>query len=125
MPPTPYFSIVTSETAFRARFQTEDGKTFSELENAAASCWGRVHLLRCRVVRRESLYNLLPIISQYTPYTVQPLSDEITSFLQGLDVTLTAESEHNLVRSSSCGISLAMAMFKGSQDRLVLDLPTM
>lgn len=127
MPPTPYFSSVTSDSAFKTRFQAEDGKTFSELENVSASSWGRAHLLGCRVVRREPLHNLLPILSQYTPSTAQPLSDEITAFLQGPDLTLMAESEHNLVRNLSYGISLAqiwaaMAMFKGSQDRRVRDL---
>lgn len=130
MPPTPYFSSVTSESTFRARFQAEGGKIFSELPNVAASSWGRAHLLGCRVVRRETLHNLLPILLQYTPSTAQPLSNEITSFLQGPDLALMTESEHNLVRNSSCGISLAqiwaaMAMFKGTQDRRVRDLPVM
>ncbi|KAJ5500918.1 hypothetical protein N7527_012039 [Penicillium freii] len=127
MPPTPYFSTVTSDSAFRTRFQAEDAKTFSELENVSASSWGRAHLLGCRVVRREPLHNLLPILSQYTPSEWPPLSNEITSFLQGPDLTLMAESEHSLVRNSSYGISLAqiwaaMAMFKGGQDRRVRDL---
>ncbi|CAI7671145.1 unnamed protein product [Penicillium discolor] len=113
MPPTPYFSSVTSESTFRARFQAEGGKIFSELQNVAASSWGRGHLLGCRVVRREPLHNLLPILSQYTPSTAQPLSDEIISFLQGPDLALMAETQ----------IWAAMAMFKGSQDRHVRNLP--
>lgn len=49
----PYFSTVVSESAFRARFQAEQGENFSEIDNVAASYWERSHLLACRVVRRE------------------------------------------------------------------------
>lgn len=131
MAPTPYFSSVISESAFNARFQAEDGKNFSELENVAASYWGRPHLLACRVVRRDPQRNLLPILSQYVnPSDVKSLSDEIRSFLQGPDLTFMAQSEHYLVRRSKCGITLAqiwaaMAMFKGNQDRRTRDLPAM
>ncbi|OOF97364.1 hypothetical protein ASPCADRAFT_143774 [Aspergillus carbonarius ITEM 5010] len=129
MAPTPYFSRVTSESAFRARFEAENGRNFSDLPHVAASSWGRAHLLACRVVRREPLYSVLPILSQYiVPSDVQPSSsDEIDAFLQGPDPTLMAQSEHYLVRGSHCGISLgqvwaAMAMFKGSQGRRRRDI---
>lgn len=131
MAPTPYFSSVISESAFKARFQAENGKKFSELDNVAASYWGRPHLLACRVVRRDPQRNLLPILSQYvTPSDVQTSSDEIRAFLQGPDLTFMAQSEHYLVRRSNCGISLAqiwaaMAMFKGNQDRRMRDVSTM
>ncbi|KAJ5454905.1 hypothetical protein N7530_012674 [Penicillium desertorum] len=131
MPPTPYFSSVISESAFTARFQAENGKTFSELENVAASYWGRPHLLACRVVRRDTQRNVLPILSQHvTPSDVQSSSEEIRAFLQGPDLTFMAQSEHYLVRRSNCGISLAqvwaaMAMFKGSQDRRTRDASPM
>ena len=130
MTTTPYFSSVTPQFAFKARFKDENGKNFSELENGAASYWGRPHLLACRVVRRHPQRNLLPILSQYvTPSDVQSSSDEIRAFLQGPDLAFMAQSEHNLVRSSNCGTSLAqtwaaMAMFKGNQDRRMRDVPS-
>ncbi|RAL02363.1 uncharacterized protein BO80DRAFT_492520 [Aspergillus ibericus CBS 121593] len=124
MAPTPYFSRVTSESAFRARFEAENGRNFSDLPHVAASSWGRSHLLACRVVRREPLRSILPILSPYiVPSDWQPSSsNEIDAFLQGPDSTLMAQSEHYLVRGSHCGPSLgqvwaAMAMFKGSQGR--------
>ena len=127
MVPSPYFSSVVSESAFKARFQAENGKTFSELENVAASYWDRSHLLACRVVRREPQRNLLPVLSEYVASSdVQSSSDEIRAFLEGPDSALMAQSEHSLVRRSGCGISLAqiwaaMAMFKGNQDRRMRD----
>lgn len=131
MAPTPYFSSVISESAFRARSQAEQGEKFSELKSVGASYWGRSHLFACRVVRREPQRNVLPILSQYsTPSDMQSLSDEIKAFLQGPDLTLMAQSEHHLVRGSNCGISLAqvwaaMAMFKGNQDRRMRDVSDM
>ncbi|KAJ5922493.1 hypothetical protein N7516_010196 [Penicillium verrucosum] len=131
MTPTPYFSSVISESAFRARFQAENGKNFSQLKVVAASYWGRPHLLACRVVRRDPQRNLLPILSQYvTTSDIHSSSNEISAFLQGPDLTFMAQSEHYLVRRSNCGISLAqiwaaMAMFKGNQDRRTRDIPTM
>ncbi|KAE8152935.1 hypothetical protein BDV25DRAFT_137337 [Aspergillus avenaceus] len=119
----PYFSTVVSESAFKARFQAENAKPFSELENAAASCWGRPHLLACRVIRREPQRTLLPILSDYiSPSDTQCPSNEIRAYLQGPDLALMGQSEHYLVRSSDCPFSVAqiwaaMAMFKGDQER--------
>lgn len=123
MAPTPYFNKVTSESAFNARFQAENGKTFCQLENVAASHWGRPHLLACRVVRRETQPNLLPVLSRHMMSSAkEPLPDEIRAFLKGPDPTLLAQSEHYLVRGSKSSLSLAqvwaaLAMFKGGQDR--------
>ncbi|CAI7613928.1 unnamed protein product [Penicillium palitans] len=95
------------------------------------SYWGRPHLLTCRVIRRDPQRNLLPILSQYvTTSDVHSSSNEISTFLQGPDLTFMAQSEHYLVRRSNCGISLAqiwaaMAMFKGNQNRRTRDVPTM
>ncbi|KAI2712081.1 hypothetical protein CBS147332_5717 [Penicillium roqueforti] len=127
MSTTLYFSSVTSESTFRARFQAENRKTFSELNHVAASSWGRAHLLACRVVRREPLHNLLPILSGYMPSTMPPFPNEITSFLEGPDLALLAGSEHNLVPNSGYGIAegqiwAAMAQFRGNQDRRVQGL---
>jgi hypothetical protein len=127
---TPYFSSVVSESAFKARFQAENGQNFSELEEFAASGWGRPHLLACRVVRRDPQRNILPILSKYAiPSDVQSPSDEIQAFLRGPDSTFMTQSEHYLVRRSNCGISLAqiwaaMAMFKGNQGRSARDIST-
>lgn len=123
MAPAPYFTSVTSESAFKARYQAENGKAFSDLQNVAASGWGRSHLLACRVVRREPQRNVLPILSQWSMASdVQSSSDEIRAFLQGPNSIFMAQSEHHLAWGSNCGISLAqiwaaMAMFKGSRDR--------
>lgn len=131
MAPTPYFDSIFSESAFRARFQAENGKNFSELENVAASYWGRPHLLACRVVGRDPQRNLFPILSKYvTTSDVHSSSNETSTFLQGPDLTFMAQNEHYLVRRSNCGISLAqiwaaMAMFKGNQNRRTRDVPTM
>lgn len=63
-----------------------------------------------------------------TPSDVQSSSDEIRAFLQGPDLAHMAQSEHSLVRGSNCSMSLAhiwaaMAMFEGSQDRRMRDVP--
>jgi hypothetical protein len=127
---TPYFNKVTSESAFKARFQAENGKTFSQLENVAASHWGRPHLLACRVVRRETQPNLLPILSPHMVSPAEdPLPNEIKAFLKGPDPTLLAQSEHYLVRGSGSSLSLAqiwaaLAMFKGGQDRRISHIST-
>ncbi|KAJ5406102.1 hypothetical protein N7465_007386 [Penicillium sp. CMV-2018d] len=129
MAPTPYFSSITSESAFRARFQSDNGRAFSKLPTVAASHWDRSHLLACRVIRRESRRNVLPILSQHIyPSDVQDsTADEIKAFLRGPEPEFMTESEHYLVRGSNSGISLgqiwaAMATFKGSQDRRRRDL---
>jgi len=123
MASSPYFKYITSESAFRTRFQTENRKDFRELENVAASSWGRSHLFACRVVRRDPQRNILPILSQYTRHTdIQSAPDQIKLFLQGPDSSFINQSEHYLVRGSNYSISLAqiwaaMSTFKGSQDR--------
>lgn len=120
---TPYFSSILSESAFKTRFQAENGKHFSQLENVAASYWGRAHLLACRVVRRETQRNFLPALSRHIkPSDIQSPSGEITTFLEGPNLSLMAKSEHYIVRSSNCSLSVAqiwaaMATFKGSRNR--------
>jgi len=84
----PYFNTVVSESAFRTRFQAENGKSFLDLQHVASSDWGRPHLLACRVLRREPKRNLLPILSQHTPVDLRSVLDEIRAFLQGPDLTL-------------------------------------
>lgn len=127
MPSSPYFSSVTSESTFRARFQAEDGKSFRQLENVAASHWGRPHLFGCRVVRRDAQHNVLPILSQYTtPTDIHSAPDQIRMFLEGPDLPLMVQSEHYLVRGFKYSTSLAqiwaaMAMFKGSPNRRMQD----
>ncbi|KAE8155369.1 hypothetical protein BDV25DRAFT_146536 [Aspergillus avenaceus] len=125
----PYFSTVTSESVFRARFQAEKARPFSELHHVAASNWGRSHLLACRVLRREPVRQILPILSDYTiPSDVHPSSsDEIRAFLNGPDPTFTTQSEHYLVRRSNNVTTLgqiwaALATFVGSPDRRSRDL---
>jgi hypothetical protein len=119
----PYFSNVTSKSALKARFKSENGKLFAELDSVSASHWGRSHLLACRVVRREPQANLLPAISKYTGNTdLQSPPDEIKAFLQGPDPAHMTQSEHFLVRQSGYGISLgqvwaAMAMLKQRTDK--------
>lgn len=100
-----YFNTVVSQPAFRARFKAENGKTFSDIEDAAASGWGRRHLLACRVVRREPQPNVLPILSHYTPSDRKRLPDEIEAFLEGPDLGLMDQSEHSLVRNLGHPIS--------------------
>ncbi|PKY00727.1 hypothetical protein P168DRAFT_275162 [Aspergillus campestris IBT 28561] len=130
MAPTPYFSSVISESAFKARFQAENGVNFCQLPNASASYWGRLHLLACRVIRREPQRRLLPILSDYAKSSdLHPESMEIRAFLEGPTATQMAQREHSLVRKSDCGITLAqtwaaMAMFKGSTDRHTADIPS-
>lgn len=125
-----YFNTVVSQSAFRARFKAENGKTFSDIEDAAASGWGRRHLLACRGLRREPQPNLLPTLSQHiAPSDMQPLPDEIRAFLQGPDLGLMDQSEHSLMRNLGHPISLAqiwsaMATFNGSQDRRMQDAST-
>ena len=123
MTSTPYFDSIISESAFKTRFQVENAKCFSQLENVAASCWGRSHLFACRVVRREKQRSFLPSLSHFiAPSDIQSPSDEIKAFLRGPDWTLMAKSEHHIVRSSNCGLSVAqiwaaMATYRGNRDR--------
>ncbi|KND90961.1 hypothetical protein TOPH_04347 [Tolypocladium ophioglossoides CBS 100239] len=122
MADSPYFSIITSESSFRARFAAEQGKSFSELHDAAASEWGRHHLFACRVVRRVTQRNVLPMLSGHTLPSDARSSTEIIKFLDGPGITHMAQSEHRLVRDPACGHSLgqvwaALAAFKGHPDR--------
>jgi hypothetical protein len=125
-----YFHSVTSVSSFNTRFQAENGKNFSEINDVAASHWDRTHLLACRVVRREPQPDVLPVLSQHSePSDVQASSDEIKAFVQDPDPTLMAQSEHSLVRGSGC-VSLAhvwaaLAMFTGKQDRRMQDKSTL
>ncbi|KAL5350921.1 hypothetical protein ACLOAV_004494 [Pseudogymnoascus australis] len=116
----PYFSTITSEATFRARFVAEEGKTFSELDDVAASDWGREHLFACRVVRREVQNNILPALSNHAFPGDAQTSREIVDLLDGPRVEHMGQSEYFLVRNY--GVSLgniwaAMAMYKGHQDR--------
>ncbi|KAL2810967.1 hypothetical protein BJX63DRAFT_297993 [Aspergillus granulosus] len=122
-----YFSTVTSKSTFNSRFKAENGKTFAELQEVAASSWERPHLLACRVMRQKEQANTLPILSQDAAIpSLQSLPNEIKAFLQGPDPTFMKKSEHFLVRSSSC-VSLAhiwaaMARFYGTSDRRTQEL---
>ncbi|KGO73977.1 hypothetical protein PITC_009040 [Penicillium italicum] len=127
MAPPSYFNSVTSESVFKARFQAEHGKSFSEIKAVGASNWDRTHLLACRVVRPElrgnGNVNVLPSVSNYahTSDTEFP-PDEMKAFLKGPGSSIKDKSEHYLVRQLGCSISLgqiwaAMAMFTGSLDR--------
>lgn len=121
MAATPYFNTITSESAFRTRYEAENGKLFADLNNVSASGWGRHHLLACRVVRRDPQRSVLAMLSQFTQPSDLLSSAEIIKFLNGPDANDLTRSEHSLVRDSTCGISLAqawssMAMFRGGQD---------
>ncbi|PLN86320.1 hypothetical protein BDW42DRAFT_159002 [Aspergillus taichungensis] len=116
-----YFESVTSELKFRDRFVTEGAKLFSEIPHVAASEWGRDHLFACRVIRRETRHDVLPILSRHESSSDMKLFPEIYEFLRGPDSTYRSQSEHGLVRDSGCGSSLAqiwaaMAMVKGGKD---------
>lgn len=102
-----YFNCINSESAFEARFKAEEGKLFSEVHHVAASEWGRDHLFACRVIRRETQYNILPILSEYVGISDLKSSPEISAFLRGPDSTYLSQSEHGLVRDSGCSLSLA------------------
>ncbi|GLA56127.1 hypothetical protein AnigIFM63604_004665, partial [Aspergillus niger] len=121
MSAAPYFSTVTSESAFRARYEAENGKSFADIISVSASDWGRQHLLACRVVRRDLQRSVLPLLSQFTQPSDLSSSTEISRFIDGPSANDLTRSEHSLVRNSTCGVSLAqawssMAMFKGGQD---------
>ncbi|KKK13636.1 hypothetical protein P175DRAFT_0556954 [Aspergillus ochraceoroseus IBT 24754] len=116
-----YFNTVTSESAFRTRFNAEGGRLFSDIHHVAASEWGRDHLFACRVIRRETQHNILPFLSEYKSPPDVEFSSEIHAFLRGPDSTYLSQSEHGLVRDSGYGISLAqiwaaMAMIKAQKD---------
>ncbi|PYI33599.1 hypothetical protein BP00DRAFT_455472 [Aspergillus indologenus CBS 114.80] len=123
MAPAPYFQSLVTESAFNARFRSENGQIFSDLDEVSANFWGRSHLLACRVVRREPQRNVLPVLLPHIESSdIQSPSDEIKAFLHGPDSALMAQSEHYLVRSSNCSLSVAqiwaaMATFKGPLDR--------
>lgn len=102
-----YFNCITSESAFRVRFEAEEGKLFSEVHHVAASEWGRDHLFACRVIRRETLYNILPTLSEYVGFSDAKSSPEISAFLKGPDPNYLSRSEHGLIRDSGCSLSLA------------------
>ena len=116
-----YFNCINSESAFEARFKAEEGKLFSEVHHVAASEWGRDHLFACRVIRRETQYNILPILSEYVGISDLKSSPEISAFLRGPDSTYLSQSEHGLVRDSGCSLSLAqiraaMGMIKAGKN---------
>jgi hypothetical protein len=120
---TSYFSTITNESAFKAHFQQELGKVFSDVNVVAASEWGRDHLFACRVIRRETQRSVLPILSEYTRPSDLKSSSEIINFVNGPpDPMYMAQSEHRLVRKFDYGMSLgqiwaALAMFKSGQGR--------
>lgn len=108
-----YFGAVTVDYIYRDLFDAENCQTFLELDEVAASEWGRRELFGCRVVRREPLRNVLPILPDLPPHG--PVSTEIKEFIEGPTGAHMAQSEHDLVRK--CGILgqvwAAMAIFKG------------
>jgi hypothetical protein len=113
----PYFSSVTSKSIFETRFKSEERKPFSQLDDVAASEWGRDHLFACRVIRRSTQPNVLPILAEYSFASDLLSSAEINKFLKGPETTYTTRSEHHLVRDTQYGISLgqiwaAMALFQ-------------
>lgn len=121
MSAAPYFGTVTSESAFRTRYEAENVKPFADIISVSASDWGRQHLFACRVVRRDPQRGVLPLLSQFTQTSDLSSSPEISRFIDGPSANDLTRSEHSLVRNSTCGISLAqawsaMAMFKGGQD---------
>ncbi|PNY26775.1 Uncharacterized protein TCAP_03288, partial [Tolypocladium capitatum] len=104
------------KSSFRARFSAEQGKTFSEVHDAAASDWGRHHLFACRVVRRVAQRNVLPMLSDYTLPSDARSSAEIIKFLDGPESIHMAQSEHRLVRDPGCGHSLGQVRRATSDD---------
>lgn len=118
---TSYFSTITNESAFKTHFQENDGTPFSDVKAVAASEWGRDHLFACRVIRRETQRSILPILSDYARSSDLKSSTEIINFVNGPpDPMYLAQSEHQLVRKSGYGMSLAqiwaaLAMFKSGQ----------
>lgn len=125
---TSYFSTITNESAFKAHFQEDHGKLFSDVKLVAASEWGRDHLFACRVIRRETQRSILPTLSEYARPSDLKSSTEIINFVNGpQDPTYMAQSEHRLVRSFSYGMSLgqiwaALAMFKSGQGRRGIEI---
>ncbi|PTU16916.1 hypothetical protein P175DRAFT_0505439 [Aspergillus ochraceoroseus IBT 24754] len=97
----PYFSNIASKSAFNARFKSENGKPFAELDSVSASHWGQPHLLACRVIRRKAQANLLPIISNYAANSdLQSPPNEIKTFLQGPNPAHITQSKHFLVQKA-------------------------
>lgn len=116
-----YFDRVTSESVFRDRFVVEGGKLFSEIPHVAASEWSRDHLFACRIIRRETRCDVLPILSRHRSLSDMRLFPEINAFLKGPDSRYRSQSEHGLFRDSGCGLSraqiwAAMAMIKGGKN---------
>ncbi|KAF9885864.1 hypothetical protein FE257_012336 [Aspergillus nanangensis] len=106
---TSYFSTITSESSFKARFKQEHGKVFADITRLNASYWGREHLFACRLIRRKTPHSVLPVISKYTKSSdlSSPPPPQITNFLNGPpDQKYMSQSEHQLVRNPAYGISL-------------------
>ncbi|PLB54010.1 hypothetical protein P170DRAFT_451896 [Aspergillus steynii IBT 23096] len=118
-----YFDTITSKPAFNTHCRDGRQKDFLDLNLVAASEWGRDHLFACRLIRRAPQRLVLPILAPYTRPSDLKSSTEIISFVNGPPgPRYMAQSEHQLVRRSGCGISLgqiwaALAMFKGSRER--------
>jgi hypothetical protein len=124
MSTSPYFKIITSESYFKDRYIAEQAKSFSELRSAAASEWGREYLFACRVIRRESQRNILPVLSRFILPSGTQFSNEITNFLEGPSQAHLGLSEHRLVRNYGPSLGqvwAAMAMFTGPPDRRKAD----
>lgn len=128
MSSTPYFSSVTSVSAFNTRFKSEHKKHFVHLKYKPASDWGREHLFACRVVRHDSKDGVLPVLSPHVEKDDLKSPGEISQFLDGPSPELWNQSEHYIVRNSNCVTSLAqvwaaLAMFKGEKCRNTLEIP--
>jgi hypothetical protein len=122
----PYFNTVTTKSAFTSRFELEKGTSFGKLPHAAASNWGRQHLLACRVIRRQKLDRILPLLANYHRTSLDTrrgsFPPEIDKFLSGPTTKHEFLSEHQLIREY--GVSLgqtwaSLATFKDPKDREV------
>ncbi|EQL03012.1 hypothetical protein OCS_01280 [Ophiocordyceps sinensis CO18] len=124
MAPASYFGTVTSPSSFRARLADKRAQTLSELDPLPASQWARDHLLACRVVRRDTQSNVLPILSPYSEPTDTHGPLEIQGFVNG--PTPAQLAQHERLLAHSCGFSLgqvraSMARLTGPQERRALD----
>lgn len=99
---TSYLNRVTSVSAWGRLNASKDEQNFTGL-NTSASSWRQDHLLACRVIRREARPGLLPILSQFSLKSdLQDASAEIKAFIRGPHSALMSQSEHFIVRSTTC-----------------------
>ncbi|KAJ5129801.1 uncharacterized protein N7515_005840 [Penicillium bovifimosum] len=85
------------------------------------------HLFACRVLRTRARSDILPVLSEHLPSSLDLRSyPEIEKFLDGPTRSHLGLSEHHLVRDPTYGISLgqvwgALAIFEGSKKRRGID----